>query len=46
MAPEFDREVSVLRKTVECGLHERTRVSPFVGLMVLENGLVAVMVFG
>lgn len=45
MVPEFDREISVLRKIVECGLHKRLRVSPFVGLVVLGNGQVAGMVF-
>lgn len=43
MAPEFNREVSVMGKMVECGLHRSLRVSPFVGLVVLENGLVAGM---
>jgi tRNA A-37 threonylcarbamoyl transferase component Bud32 len=45
MAPEFDREVSVLRSIVHHGLHRTLRVSPFIGLVLLDNGLVAGMVF-
>jgi tRNA A-37 threonylcarbamoyl transferase component Bud32 len=45
MVPEFDREVSVLRSIIDCGLHKTLRVSPFAGFVVLDNGLVAGMVF-
>jgi hypothetical protein len=46
MAPEFDREVSVLGAIRSCGLDSRLRVSPFKGLVVLHSGLVAGMLFG
>jgi tRNA A-37 threonylcarbamoyl transferase component Bud32 len=41
MVAEFDREVSVLRTIVNNGLHRTLRVSPFAGLVLLDNGLVA-----
>ena len=45
MAPEFDREVSVLGTIRDCGLNRTLKVSPFKGLVLLDNGLVAGMVF-
>ena len=43
MAPEFDREVSVLGAIRSCGLDSRLKVSPFKGLVLLDSGLVAGM---
>lgn len=45
MAPEFDREVSVLGAIRSCGLDQTLKVSPFKGLVFLDNGLVAGMLF-
>jgi tRNA A-37 threonylcarbamoyl transferase component Bud32 len=45
MMPEFDREVSVLRSIASCGLDKTLRISPFAGFVLLDNGLVAGMVF-
>jgi hypothetical protein len=45
MVPEFDREVSVLRRIVNCGLLRTLRVSPYAGLVLLHDGLVAGMLF-
>ena len=45
MAPEFDREASVLSATISCGLDRTLKVSPFNGLVILDNGLVAGMLF-
>jgi serine/threonine protein kinase len=45
MAPEFDREVSVLSAIISYGLHRTLRVSPFQGLVLLDNGLVTGMLF-
>jgi tRNA A-37 threonylcarbamoyl transferase component Bud32 len=46
MAPEFDREVSVLGAIRSTGLNSTLRVSPFKGLVLLDSGLVAGMLFG
>lgn len=46
MAPEFDREVSVLDAIISCGLDRTLKVSPFKGLVLLDNSLVAGMLFG
>jgi hypothetical protein len=45
MAPEFDREVAVLGAIGRSGLDKTLRVSPFRGLVLLDNGLVAGMLF-
>jgi hypothetical protein len=45
MAPEFDREVSVLGAIKRSGLDKTLRVSPLKGLVLLDNGLVAGMLF-
>lgn len=45
MAPEFDREVSVLGAIRGSGLDSTLRVSPFRGLVLLDSGLVAGMLF-
>jgi hypothetical protein len=45
MAPEFDREVSVLSAIVSYGLHRTLRVSPFKGFVLLDNGLITGMLF-
>ncbi|KAG9523434.1 hypothetical protein KCV07_g2568, partial [Aureobasidium melanogenum] len=45
MAPEFDREVSVLGKLISCELDRTLKVSPFKGLVLLDNNLVAGMLF-
>jgi hypothetical protein len=45
MAPEFDREVAVLGAILRSGLDKTLRVSPFKGLVLLDNGLVAGMLF-
>lgn len=45
MAPEFDREASVLTTIISHGLHRTLKVSPFQGLVVLDNGLVTGMLF-
>lgn len=45
MAPEFDREVSVLGAIRNCGLDKTLKVSPFKGMVLLDNGLVAGMSF-
>jgi hypothetical protein len=44
-APEFDREVAVLGAVRRSGLDRKLRVSPFKGLVLLDNGLVAGMLF-
>lgn len=44
-APEFDREISVLGAIISCGLDRMLRVSPFKGLVLLDNGFVAGMLF-
>lgn len=44
-APEFDREVSVLGAIISFGLDRKLRVSPFRRLVLLDNGLVAGMLF-
>jgi hypothetical protein len=45
MAPEFDREVAVLGAISRSGLDKTLRVSPFKGLVLLDNGLVVGMLF-
>lgn len=45
VAPELDREVSVLGAIKSCGLDRTLKLSPFVGLVLLDNGLVAGMLF-
>jgi hypothetical protein len=45
MAPEFDREVAVLGAILRSGLNKTLRVSPFKGLVLLDNGLVTGMLF-
>jgi hypothetical protein len=45
MAPQFDREVSALSTIVSYGLDRTLRVSPFKGLVLLDNGLVSGMLF-
>ncbi|KAM0706315.1 hypothetical protein Q7P35_005641 [Cladosporium inversicolor] len=45
MAPEFDREFSVLGAMSRCGLDGTLKVSPFKGMVLLDNGLVAGMLF-
>ena len=44
-APEFDREVSVLGAIESCGLDRTLKLSPFVKLVLLNNDLVAGMLF-
>ncbi|WPG98459.1 Hypothetical protein R9X50_00125000 [Acrodontium crateriforme] len=44
-APEFDREVSLLGAIIKYGLNKKLKVSPFKGLVVLENSLVVGMLF-
>ena len=45
MAPEFDREASVLGTMISLDLHKTLRVSPFIGFVLLDNGLVTGMLF-
>jgi hypothetical protein len=45
MAPEFAREVSVLGAIRSSAMDRRLRVSPFKGLVLLDSGLVAGMLF-
>jgi hypothetical protein len=45
MAPEFDREVAVLEAIKRSGLDRKLRVAPFRGLVLLDNGLVAGILF-
>jgi hypothetical protein len=45
MVPEFDREVAVLGAIKRSGLDRKLRVSPFKGLVLLDSGLVAGMLF-
>lgn len=45
MVPEFDREVSVLGEITRFGLDRKLKVSPFKGLVLLDNRLVAGMLF-
>jgi hypothetical protein len=45
MAPEFDREVAVLEAIRRSGLDRTLRVSPFKGLVLLDDGLVTGMLF-
>lgn len=40
-APEFDHEISVLDAILRCKLDRTLNVSPFKGLVLLDNGLVA-----
>lgn len=45
MAPEFEREISILSAIIGFGLHKTLRVSPFTGFVTLDNGLVTGMLF-
>lgn len=47
MAPEFDREISVLSAIISCGLlaNKTLKLSPFKGLVLLDNNLVAGLLF-
>lgn len=45
MAPEFDREISVLDAILRFGSDKTLKVSPFKGLVIVDNGLVAGMLF-
>lgn len=45
MVPEFDREICVLDAIRGYGLNTTLKVSPFRGLVLLDNGLVAGMLF-
>ncbi|KAG9782651.1 hypothetical protein KCU75_g4835, partial [Aureobasidium melanogenum] len=45
MAPEFDREVSVLGEIISYGLDRTLKVSPLKGMVLLDNSIVAGMLF-
>jgi hypothetical protein len=45
MAPEFDREVSILNAIIDLGLNKTLHLSPLKGLVLLDNDLVAGMLF-